>query len=40
LIDFDPASMILIRDRILPEQEQTLAELTGEPAPAGFSMEP
>jgi hypothetical protein len=38
--DFDSASLALIRDRILPEQEQTLAELTGGPAPAGFSMEP
>jgi hypothetical protein len=40
LTDFDPETLRLIRNHILPEQEQTLAELTGEEAPAGFSMEP
>lgn len=38
--DFDTETLALIRNRILPEQEDLLTELTGEPAPAGFSMEP
>lgn len=30
LLDFDPQTMRLVRDRILAEHEETLAELTGE----------
>jgi hypothetical protein len=38
--DFDVETLNLIRDRILPEQEELLSDLIGEHAPAGFSMEP
>jgi len=36
LLDLDPESMTLVRERILPSHEQTLAELVGE---RDFAME-
>ena len=34
LLDFDPESMMMVRDQILPEHERTLEELTGERYPS------
>ncbi len=39
LIDLDPETMVLVRDRVLPTHEETLAALTGEHNPDEIERE-
>lgn len=40
LLDLDPESIELVRNRILPEHERMLQELTGEREPRGYAVVP
>lgn len=39
LLDMDPETMVLIRDRVLPAHEATLQALTGERTPEDLALE-
>lgn len=40
LLDLDPESIELVRNRVLPEQERLVQELTGETEPGGYALVP